>query len=89
MSTDADRVRFMTIQLNLLWIVPIQFAVSLYLVMALLGPAGLVGLAMTLVLTPITRKFIGKLHSLQTDARKQTDERVRYGPGPPRAFKRP
>lgn len=31
MSTDADRVRFMTIQLNLLWIVPIQFCVSLYL----------------------------------------------------------
>ena len=78
MSSDADRVRFMTIQLNLLWIIPIQFVVSLYLVISLLGPSGLVGLVMTLVLGPITRKFIGKLHKLQTDARKQTDERVRY-----------
>lgn len=65
-------------RLNLLWIVPIQFVVSLYLVISLLGPSGLVGLAMTLLLTPITRRFIGKLHVLQTDARKETDERVRY-----------
>ena len=78
MSSDADRVRFMTIQLNLLWIIPIQFVVSLYMVMAMLGPSGLVGLFMTLILGPFTRKFIGKLHVLQTDARKETDERVRY-----------
>ena len=65
-------------RLNLLWIVPIQFVVSLYLVVSLLGPSGLVGLVMTLLLTPITRRFIGKLHVLQTDARKETDERVRY-----------
>ena len=44
MSSDCDRLRFVVTQLNLLWIIPLQFIGALCLVINLLGPAGLMGL---------------------------------------------
>eukprot|EP01052_Picozoa_sp_SAG31_P005284 SAG31_NODE_230_length_19771_cov_90.041739_2_plen_71_part_00 len=35
-------------------------------------------MAVILLISPVTRKFIGKLHKLQKSARKETDGRVKY-----------
>ena len=49
MSSDCDRLRFVVTQLNLLWIIPLQFVGALALVINLLGPAGFMGLLLLML----------------------------------------
>ena len=52
MSSDCDRLRFVVTQLNLLWIIPLQFIAALCLVINLLGIAGFMGLFLLMFLAP-------------------------------------
>ena len=77
MSSDCDRLRFVVTQLNLLWIIPLQFFCALGLVINMLGPAGLMGLALLMVLAPTQRWIMRQLQNNRRAGLKQTDERLK------------
>lgn len=77
MSSDCDRLRFVVTQLNLLWIIPLQFVGALILVINLLGPAGLMGLVLLMFLAPTQRYIMRQLQNNRRLGLKQTDERLK------------
>jgi ATP-binding cassette subfamily C (CFTR/MRP) protein 1 len=77
MSSDCDRLRFVVTQLNLLWIIPLQFVGALALVINLLGPAGLMGLVLLMFLAPTQRYIMRQLQNNRRLGLKQTDERLK------------
>lgn len=77
MSSDCDRLRFVVTQLNLLWIIPLQFIGALILVINLLGPAGIMGLLLLMVLAPTQRWIMRELQTNRRLGLKETDERLK------------
>ena len=76
MSSDCDRLRFVVTQLNLIWIIPLQFCMALALVINLLGPAGFVGLFLLMFLAPTQWWIMRQLHTNRRLGLKQTDKRL-------------
>ncbi|KAL5483667.1 hypothetical protein EMCRGX_G020072 [Ephydatia muelleri] len=77
MSTDTDRIVNFCQSFHQFWSLPIQIAVSLYLLYQQVGLAFLTGLVFCLLLIPINRWLAIKIGSLSTQMMAQKDKRVK------------
>lgn len=61
----------------MLWSAPLQIALALYFLWAILGPSVLAGLAVMIILIPVNGVIASKIKTLQIRQMKNKDERVK------------
>ncbi|XP_057378654.1 ATP-binding cassette sub-family C member 4-like [Daphnia carinata] len=77
MSNDVSRYDFSVLFLHYLWIGPIQIIISMVILLHVIGPSCLVGLAVLILFVPL-QSWMGKVFSkLRLETAKRTDERIR------------
>ncbi|XP_062527521.1 multidrug resistance-associated protein 1 isoform X1 [Bombyx mori] len=77
MSVDAQRFVELTAYLNMIWSAPLQIALALYFLWAILGPSVLAGLAVMIILIPVNGLIANRVKTLQIKQMKYKDERVK------------
>ncbi|XP_050673788.1 multidrug resistance-associated protein 1 isoform X2 [Leptidea sinapis] len=77
MAVDAQRFLELTAYLNMIWSAPLQIALALYFLWAILGPSVLAGLAVMIVLIPVNGLIANRVKTLQIRQMKYKDERVK------------
>ncbi|XP_037327748.2 ATP-binding cassette sub-family C member 10 [Pungitius pungitius] len=77
MSTDADRVVNFFGSFHELWSLPLQFAVTLYLLYLQVGVAFLGGLAVALLLVPLNKLLASRILSNNQQMLRHKDSRVK------------
>ncbi|XP_055543163.1 multidrug resistance-associated protein 1-like [Wyeomyia smithii] len=77
MAVDAQRFFELMPYVHVLWSAPLIIALCIYLLYDILGPAVFAGLAVMVVMTPITGYIAGKMKSLQVQQMRIKDERVK------------
>uniref|UniRef100_A0A0C9Q1X6 ABC-type xenobiotic transporter n=1 Tax=Fopius arisanus TaxID=64838 RepID=A0A0C9Q1X6_9HYME len=77
MSTDTDRIVNSCPSFHTLWSIPLQLAVTLYLLYNQLGLSFLSGLAFAVILIPINKFIASKIGVLSTKMMEFKDQRVR------------
>ncbi|KZS03178.1 ATP-binding cassette, sub-family C, member 4 [Daphnia magna] len=77
MSNDVNRYDFSVIFLHYLWVGPLQTIISMVILLHVIGPSCLVGLAVLILFVPL-QSWMGKVFSkLRLETAKRTDERIR------------
>ncbi|EFX68457.1 ATP-binding cassette, sub-family C, member 4 [Daphnia pulex] len=77
MSNDVNRYDFSVIFLHYLWVGPLQTLISMAILLHVIGPSCLVGLAVLILFVPL-QSWMGKVFSkLRLETAKRTDERIR------------
>jgi ABC-type bacteriocin/lantibiotic exporter with double-glycine peptidase domain len=85
MDTDQSVLQTFTTQLNALWLVPLTFALALFMVLQLLGWSGMVAVVCMVALAPVSRKAIEilrkwkKVRNIAADARLKNLTEVMQG----------
>lgn len=71
--------RFMdlTAYISMIWSAPLQIALALYFLWAILGPSVLAGLGVMIILIPINAVIANKAKTYQMKQMKNKDERVK------------
>lgn len=77
MSTDSDRIVNSCPSFHTLWSIPLQLAVTLYLLHTQIGISFLAGISFTIILIPINKFIANKIGDLSTKMMKFKDQRVR------------
>lgn len=77
MSIDTERVLEYFKFVNLIWICPIQIAISIYLLWNQLGYSSLAGLSVLLLLLPFNAYIGAKMRGCQTQLLEFKDQRLR------------
>ncbi|KAG4066137.1 hypothetical protein HA402_010339 [Bradysia odoriphaga] len=77
MAVDAQCFMDLLIYVNSIWSAPLQIILALYFLWGNLGPSVLAGLAVMILLSPISNFFITKLNALEFRQRKNKDGRVK------------
>ncbi|XP_057325310.1 ATP-binding cassette sub-family C member 10 [Microplitis mediator] len=77
MSTDSDRIVNSCPSFHTLWSIPLQLAVTLYLLHTQIGISFLAGISFTIILIPINKFIANKIGVLSTKMMKFKDQRVR------------
>ncbi|XP_045033102.1 ATP-binding cassette subfamily C member 4 isoform X3 [Daphnia magna] len=77
MSNDVNRYDFSVIFLHYLWVGPLHTIISMVILLHVIGPSCLVGLAVLILFVPL-QSWMGKVFSkLRLETAKRTDERIR------------
>ncbi|XP_057378671.1 LOW QUALITY PROTEIN: ATP-binding cassette sub-family C member 4-like [Daphnia carinata] len=77
MSNDVNRYDFSVIFLHYLWVGPLQTLISMVILLHVIGPSCLVGLAVLILFVPL-QSWMGKVFSkLRLETAKRTNERIR------------
>ncbi|XP_043269152.1 ATP-binding cassette sub-family C member 10 [Venturia canescens] len=76
MSTDSDRIVNSCPSFHTFWSIPLQLAVTLYLLYAQIGLSFLAGVAFAVVLIPINKFLANKIGQLSTKMMNYKDKRV-------------
>lgn len=76
MSTDTDRIVNSCPSFHALWSIPLQLAVTFYLLYTQVGLAFLAGVCFAVVLIPINKLIAMKIGSLSSKMMEKKDERV-------------
>uniref|UniRef100_A0A8D2J1Z0 Multidrug resistance-associated protein 7 n=1 Tax=Varanus komodoensis TaxID=61221 RepID=A0A8D2J1Z0_VARKO len=77
MSTDTDRLVNFYLNFHELWSLPVQFAITLYLLYQQVGIAFLGGLALALLLVPINKVVANRIMENNKEMLKHKDVRVK------------
>lgn len=77
MAVDAQHIMDLVPHISLLWSAPLQIGFALYFLWDLLGPSVFAGLAVMLVLIPISGYVANKIEALQVRQMKNKDDRVK------------
>lgn len=77
MSTDTDRLVNFCLSFHELWSLPVQFAITLYLLYQQVGIAFLGGLALALLLVPINKIIANRIMENNKEMLKHKDVRVK------------
>ncbi len=77
MAVDAQCFMDLLIYVNSIWSAPLQIILALYFLWGHLGPSVLAGLAVMILLSPISNFCISKLNALEFKQRKNKDERIK------------
>ncbi|XP_053160047.1 ATP-binding cassette sub-family C member 10 isoform X1 [Hemicordylus capensis] len=77
MSTDTDRLINFCYSFHELWSLPVQFAITLYLLYQQVGIAFLVGLALALLLVPINKVIANRIMENNKEMLKHKDVRIK------------
>ncbi|XP_062705317.1 multidrug resistance-associated protein 1-like [Aedes albopictus] len=77
MAVDAQRFFELTSYLHVLWSAPIIIGVCIFLLYEILGPAVFAGLAVMVIMIPITGVIATRLRDLQVQQMNIKDERVK------------
>lgn len=77
MAVDAQRFFELTSYLHVLWSGPLIIALCIYLLYEILGVAVFAGLAVMIVMTPITGVMATQMRDLQVEQMKIKDDRVK------------
>nr|WEU39104.1 NIES ABC protein [Daphnia magna] len=77
MSNDVNRYDLSVNYLHYLWVGPLQTIISMVILLHVIGPSCLVGLAVLILFVPL-QSWMGKVFSkLRLETAKRTDERIR------------
>jgi len=76
MSSDAEKLPFMTLFIHLLWVLPIVIIIAIYLLAQLIGVATIVGVGLIMLSIPLQSMLIKRQILIQKRFRKKTDQRV-------------
>ncbi|CAJ1079463.1 multidrug resistance-associated protein 4 [Xyrichtys novacula] len=77
LSNDVNKFDEMTLYLHFMWIVPLQAATVLILLMYAIGPSCLAGMAVLFILMPLQTMFGHLFSSLRAETAVLTDDRIR------------
>ncbi|KAJ6634924.1 Multidrug resistance-associated protein 1, partial [Pseudolycoriella hygida] len=77
MAVDAQCFMDLLIYVNSIWSAPLQIILALYFLWGNLGPSVLAGLAVMILLSPISNFCITRLNALEFKQRKNKDNRVK------------
>jgi ABC-type multidrug transport system fused ATPase/permease subunit len=76
-STDTQRIEAFIGFGHVIWTAPIQFFIIIGLLISLLGPSALAGVALLIILLPLQKAVMGKLETLRKTVAPITDSRVK------------
>ncbi|CAG4948573.1 unnamed protein product [Colias eurytheme] len=76
MSTDTDRIVNSCPSFHALWSIPLQLAITLFLLYDQVGVSFLAGVAFSIILIPINKVIANKIGKLSTEMMKHKDTRV-------------
>ncbi|KAJ3416858.1 hypothetical protein HDV05_008443 [Chytridiales sp. JEL 0842] len=76
-STDLGRIEMACNQIHLIWTSPLWFIVTFALVIYIIGPSGLAGIAIMLFSIPVQGYMIRKLMALRKTTATIADERIK------------
>ncbi|XP_054255801.1 ATP-binding cassette sub-family C member 2-like [Indicator indicator] len=77
MSTDAQQLMELTVNINLLWSAPFQIIMTVFFLWKELGPSVLAGVAVLLLVIPINALVAGKVKRLKKKQMRYSDQRVK------------
>lgn len=75
-ASDSWRIFELYVQKHRLWAIPIQILLLLILLLVFLGPAGLLGIAIMLAISPLSAKVIARLGLNRSLLLKISDQRM-------------
>ncbi|CAG7825609.1 unnamed protein product, partial [Allacma fusca] len=76
MSVDSERFLDLTVYVCSIWSAPLEISLALYFLWKLLGPSALAGLALMILLVPVTALVANLREKMQTEQMEAKDERV-------------
>ncbi|XP_069761773.1 multidrug resistance-associated protein 1 isoform X2 [Narcine bancroftii] len=77
MSVDAQKLMDLITYLNMIWSAPLQIILAMYFLWQNLGPSVLAGVAVMILLVPITSVIAMKTKNYQVTQMKEKDDRIK------------